>query len=106
METASSHFPNILQYLRPMGSALMMWKEPGYSNNYNIQTLLNFDIPSRASRLSDGNGNLTKKDFSTILKTSSLFKKSFDKNKDGIVTEVSEVVKYTLFCFEILFFLD
>ena len=54
-------------------------------------------MPSRASRLSDGNGNLTKRDFSTILKTSSLFKKSFDKNKDGIVTEVSEVVKFTLF---------
>ena len=33
-------------------------------------------------------GNLTKKDFVKILRSSDFFMKSFDKNKDGVVTEV------------------
>ena len=33
-------------------------------------------------------GNLTKENFVKILKSSDFFLKSFDKNKDGVVTEV------------------
>ena len=39
-------------------------------------------------RLAGGDGNLTKENFTRIVKTSDFFMKSFDKNKDGIVTEV------------------
>ena len=40
-------------------------------------------------------GTLTKENFIKILRSSDLFLKAFDKNKDGIVTEV---MKYSFFC--------
>ena len=43
----------------------------------------------RVIRLAGDDGNLTKESFIKILKSSDFFMKAFDKNKDGIVTEVS-----------------
>ena len=40
-------------------------------------------------KLAGEDGNLTKENFVKILKSSDFFMKSFDKNKDGVVTEVS-----------------
>ena len=37
-------------------------------------------------------GNLTKENFIKILRSSDLFLKAFDKNKDGIVTEVNKIL--------------
>ena len=42
----------------------------------------------RVIRLAGDDGNLTKESFIKILKSSDFFMKAFDKNKDGIVTEV------------------
>lgn len=42
----------------------------------------------RVIRLAGEDGNLTKENFTKILRSSDLFLKAFDKNKDGIVTEV------------------
>ena len=43
----------------------------------------------RVIRLAGDDGNLTKESFIKILKSSDFFMKAFDKNKDGIVTEVT-----------------
>ena len=43
----------------------------------------------RVIKLAGEDGNLTKENFVKILKTSDFFMKSFDKNKDGVVTEVN-----------------
>ena len=43
----------------------------------------------RVIRLAGDDGNLTKESFIKILKSSDFFMKAFDKNKDGIVTEVN-----------------
>ena len=51
----------------------------------------------RVLRLAGEDGNLTKENFVKILKSSDLFLKSFDKNKDGVVTEVRFTSKLKLF---------
>ena len=46
-------------------------------------------IPScRAYQFAGEDGCLSKKNFIKILRSSDLFMKSFDKNRDGVVTEV------------------
>ena len=42
----------------------------------------------RVVRMAGEDGTLTKENFTKILRSSDLFMKTFDKNKDGIVTEV------------------
>ena len=39
-------------------------------------------------------GTLTKENFTKILRSSDMFLKAFDKNKDGIVTEVNIVEQH------------
>ena len=46
----------------------------------------------RVIRLAGEEGNLTRENFTKILRSSDLFLKAFDKNKDGIVTEVLRTV--------------
>jgi hypothetical protein len=46
----------------------------------------------RVEKLASGSGTITKHDFIKLLKSSELFMKTFDKNRDGIVTEVSEAL--------------
>ena len=48
---------------------------------------------SRVIKLAGEDGNLTKENFFKIVKSSDFFMKSFDKNKDGVVTEVSFIHK-------------
>ena len=43
----------------------------------------------RAYQFAGEDGCLSKKNFIKILRSSDLFMKSFDKNKDGVVTEVN-----------------
>ena len=43
---------------------------------------------SRVMKMAREDGTLTKENFIKILRSSDLFLKAFDKNKDGIVTEV------------------
>ena len=50
----------------------------------------------RAYQFAGEDGCLTKKNFIKILRSSDLFMKSFDKNKDGVVTEVNKKVKIIL----------
>ena len=47
----------------------------------------------RVMRLAGDDGNLTKESFIKILKSSDFFMKTFDKNKDGIVTQVTFLKK-------------
>ena len=42
----------------------------------------------RVMKMAGEEGTLTKENFIKILRSSDLFLKAFDKNKDGIVTEV------------------
>ena len=57
------------------------------------------DFLFRVIRLAGDDGNLTKKDFFKILRSSDFFMKCFDKNKDGVVTEVGwvRIVKISFF---------
>ena len=43
-------------------------------------------------KMAGEDGTLTKENFTKILRSSDMFLKAFDKNKDGIVTEVDIVV--------------
>ena len=43
-------------------------------------------------KMAGEDGTLTKENFTKILRSSDMFLKAFDKNKDGIVTEVDVVV--------------
>ena len=47
-----------------------------------------YKLCSRVIKLAGEDGNLTKENFVKIVKSSDFFMKSFDKNKDGVVTEV------------------
>ena len=51
---------------------------------------------SRVIKLAGEDGNLTKENFVKIVKSSDFFMKSFDENKDGVVTEVSFTHKGSL----------
>ena len=42
-------------------------------------------------KMAGEDGTLTKENFTKILRSSDMFLKAFDKNKDGIVTEVDVV---------------
>ena len=50
----------------------------------------------RAYQFAGEDGCLTKKNFIKILRSSDLFMKSFDKNKDGVVTEVKSFLAFPL----------
>ena len=52
-------------------------------------------IHFRVIRLAGEEGNLTRENFTKILRSSDLFLKAFDKNKDGIVTEVFGTALHT-----------
>ena len=43
-------------------------------------------------KMAGEDGTLTKENFTKILRSSDMFLKAFDKNRDGIVTEVDNVV--------------
>jgi len=51
---------------------------------------------NRVIKLAGEDGNLTKENFVKILKTSDFFMKSFDKNKDGVVTETDMMTRAEL----------
>ena len=51
----------------------------------------------RVEKLAGSSGSLSKHDFVRLLRSSDLFMKTFDKNKDGIVTEVSYVYVLQIF---------
>ena len=55
-----------------------------------LELILQEIIFFRAYQFAGEDGCLTKKNFIKILRSSDLFMKSFDKNKDGVVTEVAE----------------
>ena len=59
----------------------------------------------RAYQFAGEDGCLTKKNFIKILRSSDLFMKSFDKNKDGVVTEVKYIESWTFLASTIFFFL-
>ena len=44
-------------------------------------------------KMAGEDGTLTKENFTKILRSSDMFLKAFDKNKDGIVTEVKVKIK-------------
>ena len=45
-------------------------------------------------KMAGEDGTLTKENFTKILRSSDMFLKAFDKNKDGIVTEVNIVEQH------------
>ena len=52
-----------------------------------LQTLTQNELFS-VMKMAGEDGTLTKENFTKILRSSDMFLKAFDKNKDGIVTEV------------------
>jgi len=51
---------------------------------------------NRVMKMAGEDGNLTKENFIKILRSSDLFLKAFDKNKDGIVTETEMMTRAEL----------
>ena len=51
----------------------------------------------RVMKMAGEEGTLTKENFIKILRSSDLFLKAFDKNKDGIVTEVCNYINFDTF---------
>ena len=109
METEPFHSPSILPFLRSMALRLIsprLTGKPGnlISNAINLnlslwqcrqnkqmrktlQTLTQNELFS-VMKMAGEDGTLTKENFTKILRSSDMFLKAFDKNKDGIVTEV------------------
>ena len=67
-----------------------------------LKLILEEIILCRAYQFAGEDGCLTKKNFIKILRSSDLFMKSFDKNKDGVVTEVNKKVKIVFQVFSII----
>ena len=99
METAQFRCQNTLAYLKNMALLLTRQKQTGENRDKNNIKKKHCHY-CRVIRLAGNNGTLTKGTFIKILKSSDFFMKAFDKNKDGIVTEV-KTQKSTL-CFFLL----
>ena len=90
------HYQNTLVYLRNMALLWTKQKLPGDNNLGNENEIRKHCQYSRVIRLAGDDGTLTKRSFIKILKSSDFFMKAFNKNKDGIVTEVKVSVIWSL----------